>query len=143
MAKVTEAVITILRDDAGVGAVIGDRIADSVVPRGFSRPYAWVEVSDVEPVRSVDSGYTGLATGNLTLAIVADTPSVREDAYDAIASAVDSVSPGDEVITPGGGTVRFHALEVLGATDDVIDLDEDSRDRIFARTITLFSGWEE
>lgn len=142
MARITEAIITILRDDVGVGAVIGDRISDSVIPRGFTRPYAWVEVSDMEAVNSV-GGYTGVSTGTLTIAIVADSPSERESVYDAIAAAINGVSPGGTITTPGGGSVRIHGLSVAGAADDVLDLDEDSRDRIFLRTVSVNAGWEE
>lgn len=113
-----------LVDDAGVGALCGDRIYPLVVPQDAARPFVMYERLAGEVVYSHD-GPDAVQTAGFRLTMAGESYASAAGVETAVRSALDVPVVGD-------GSTAIYAV-LFGQADDGFDHESG----LFSRTVTV------
>lgn len=113
MSKPANAIVQILLADAGVSAIVANKVYRNEAPQGTPAPYVIVEVENVDPYPSKD-GVSSADDVFLNVISYAEKQSTLDSLSEAVRSALDERAAG----TSGG--VTFQVLR-FGSESDFDD----------------------
>ena len=88
---IEQAIYTLLRDDAAVGAIAGDRISPHARLQGTAIPAITYQLTDLEPFLNL-SGTAGLTAATLSVTTIADTYAESRDLATKVVTALNGHS---------------------------------------------------
>ncbi len=119
-----DGIFAYLNADAGLTALVADRIFPDSAPTSAALPYITFERTGSEHVRSFKSA-SGLAHARIAFDVWAATSVSRENVTEALREAVDSFQAG----TWGSLSVRLSTLE--DESDDFVQPSDASQEGVF------------
>lgn len=131
-------IFSLLRDDAGVGAIAGDRIYPQVAPRDAAEPYiVYQRVSRVDLGRDLD-GANELVQARVQVDSYADGYNTARNLADAIRRRLDGYKGTVDLTGSPSETLRIGGISLIEDRDDFDDSVKPKLHRVIQDYLCIF-----